>query len=115
MFTVKKYNYFLFLLSATLCSSPAYAFDTPIHGDITREVLSKWGMDKDGTNKVIEGNLDTDRDPEMYNTMHAHFCNEEFELGSERLRSKLKEALESLARCDRNHALLAIGTSLHAI
>ena len=100
-----------YLITAAL---PAEAFDTPIHGDITREALSRTGIDQTGIKFIVAGNLSTDTDPVLYNTMHAHFCNEEFSRGSRRLREKLVESVDALAACDRQRALVAMGTSLHA-
>jgi hypothetical protein len=102
----------LFLL---LGSQMAFAFDTPIHGEITREALANSGIDEAGIGIIVAGNLNTDTDPALYNTMYAHFCNEQFDLGANRLREKMVEALHALAKCDRGAALDAMGTSLHAI
>lgn len=105
----------LAFLGAVAWVSPAAAFDTPVHSQMTREVLSRIGVEKAAVEKAVYGNEKTDYDESLYNTMHAHFCNEEFAAGSNRLRTKMNEIVEALAQCDRERALDAIGTSLHAV
>jgi hypothetical protein len=104
-----------FPIALALFAFPALAFDTPIHGEITRGALANSGIDETGLSLIVAGNLNTDYDPVLYNLLYAHFCNEQFDQGSNRLREKMVEALHALSKCDRGAALDAFGTSLHAI
>lgn len=103
------------LLVGALMAPTANAFDTHLHLEITSDALAGLGFSADTIALINAGNQKTDRDYVLFNTPEAHFCNERFAAGSQRLRDKLQLALKSLEDCDRPAALEAIGTSLHAI
>jgi len=101
----------------------AAAFSGTDHLTITEEILRNLGFGACAINRIVAGNLLTDKPPiggdvdqhrEWFNP-EAHFDNELFSKGSARLNSLLDAAVNHAKKQDWHAAYLDIGGALHGI
>jgi len=100
-------------LGLLLLPAMAFGFSRDVHVALTRQALAESGFDAAAAEAVVAGNLRTD-DVE-YSTPAAHFDDEAFSAGSERLRAREAAAVAALGDCDPAAAREELGRVLHAV